>query len=151
MGPGGWPAKVKPELEVLWGYKPSLENMKAILDVMAYNRSLVTDELAEMRYKATLRPGSQENFERMFPQPRQRWLDAQTLGIGELQSIQHETLIIHGRDDRVVDPLVSWNLHQHLMNSQLHVFGKCGHWTQIEHTARFQHLVRWFFAEERKA
>ena len=31
--------------------------------------------------------------------------------------------------------------------SQLHVFGRCGHWTQIEHTARFNRLVGDFFAE----
>ena len=31
--------------------------------------------------------------------------------------------------------------------SQLHVFGQCGHWTQIEHTARFVRLVGDFLAE----
>jgi len=34
-----------------------------------------------------------------------------------------------------------------LPNSQLHMFGKCGHWTQIEQNARFNKLVLNFFAE----
>jgi len=28
------------------------------------------------------------------------------------------------------------------------VFGQCGHWTQIEHAARFNRLVGDFFAEQ---
>ena len=31
--------------------------------------------------------------------------------------------------------------------AQLHVFGRCGHWTQIEHAARFARLVDDFLAE----
>lgn len=147
MGPGGWPTKVNENLEALWSYKPSVENMKRLMDIMAFDRTLVTDELAELRYRATTRPGAQERFERIFPPPHQRWLDAQSLSIEALQTIANEVLIIHGRDDRVVDPQSSWHLHQHLMHSQLHYIGRCGHWTQIEHPARFQALVQNFLAE----
>ena len=147
MGPGGWPTKVNENLEALWGYKPSVENMKRIMDIMAFDRALVTDELAELRYRATIRPGAQERFERIFPPPHQRWLDAQALSIEALQSIDKEVLIIHGRDDRVVDPQSSWHLHQHLKRSQLHYIGRCGHWTQIEHPVRFQTLVQNFLDE----
>jgi len=38
-------------------------------------------------------------------------------------------------------------LFELLPNSQLHMFGKCGHWTQIEHSARFNKLVLDFFGE----
>ena len=147
MGPGGWPTKVNENLEALWSYKPSVENMKRLMDIMAFDRTLVTDELAELRYRATTLPGAQERFERIFPPPHQRWLDAQSLSIEALQTIANEVLIIHGRDDRVVDPQSSWHLHQHLMHSQLHYIGRCGHWTQIEHPARFQTLVQNFLAE----
>ena len=147
MGPGGWPTKVNKSLEALWSYKPSVENMKRLMDIMAFDRTLVTDELAELRYRATVRPGAQERFEQIFPPPHQRWLDAQALSIEMLQSITAEVLIIHGRDDRVVDPQSSWHLHQHLERSQLHYIGRCGHWTQIEHPARFQTLVQNFLDE----
>ena len=147
MGPGGWPTVVNDNLKALWSYKPSVENMKALMNIMAYNTDLVTDELADLRYRATIRPGSQENFERIFPPPLQRWLDQQALPIAALQGIKNEVLIIHGRDDQVVDPTSSWQLHQHLEYSQLHYIGRCGHWTQIEHGGRFQALVKQFFAE----
>lgn len=148
MGPGGWPAEVNSNLEELWGYTPSFDNMKRIMDIMAFDRSLVTDELAQLRYQSTLRPGAQETFERVFPPPRQRWLDAQVLSIAQLQALDHQTLILHGRDDIVVDPQVSWHLHQHIRNSQLHVFGNCGHWTMIEQANRFMQQVASFLREK---
>lgn len=147
MGPGGWPTAVNDSLAELWSYKPSIENIRRLMDIMAYDRRLVTDELAELRYRATIREGAQETFEKIFPPPHQRWLDAQALSIAALQGILNEVLIIHGRDDRVVAPASSWHLHQHLLNSQLHYFGCCGHWTQIEHARRFQLLVEQFLDE----
>jgi 2-hydroxymuconate-semialdehyde hydrolase len=147
MGPGGWPAVVNDNLAKLWSYKPSVANMKQLMDIMAFDRKLVTDELAELRYQATMRPGAQETFERVFPLPHQRWLDAQVLPLAELLALENETLIMHGRDDIVVDPEISFKLHQHIRNSQLHLFGNCGHWTQIEHASRFQTLVQAFLLE----
>jgi len=41
----------------------------------------------------------------------------------------------------------SYDLLQAIPNAQLHVFGKCGHWTQIEHATRFSRLVGDFLAE----
>lgn len=108
---------------------------------MAWDQSLITEELITMRLKACARPGALDHFRRLFPPPRQRWLDAQTLPIHALQTITHPTLLVHGRDDRVVDPQVSWNLHQHIPNSQLHMIARCGHWTMIEHAALFRRLV----------
>jgi 2-hydroxymuconate-semialdehyde hydrolase len=34
-----------------------------------------------------------------------------------------------------------------IVRAQLHVFNQCGHWTQIEHAARFARLVGDFLAE----
>ena len=38
----------------------------------------------------------------MFPAPRQRWVDALASPEADIRALAHETLIIHGRDDRVV-------------------------------------------------
>ncbi|MFM7027151.1 MAG: alpha/beta fold hydrolase [Chakrabartia sp.] len=148
MGAGGVPIVVGPELAALWGYKPSPEAMRNAMSVMAYNQDLITDELVEMRYRATLRPGAQEVFERVFPLPHQRWLDAEALPIHGLQAIDNEVLLIHGREDRVVPPDASLTMHKLLKNSQLHMIGKCGHWTMMEHPTRFRQLVENFLDEE---
>lgn len=148
MGAGGVPIVVGPELAALWGYKPSPESMRNAMSVMAHNQELITEELVEMRYRATLRPGAQEVFERVFPPPHQRWLDAEALPIHGLQAIENEVLLIHGREDRVVPPDASLTMHKLLKNSQLHMIGNCGHWTMMEHPARFRQLVENFLDEE---
>lgn len=55
--------------------------------------------------------------------------------------------MLHGREDRIIPLATSLTLADWIPNSQLHVFGHCGHWTQIEHAARFNCLVADFLAE----
>jgi 2-hydroxymuconate-semialdehyde hydrolase len=59
----------------------------------------------------------------------------------DIRKLPHKTFIVHGRDDRVVPPANSFNLLELIPDAELHVFGRCGHWTQIEHAARFNKLV----------
>ena len=131
----------------MWGYEPSIENMRSIMDYFAWDRGLVNDELAKLRYEASIRPGFQESFAAMFPAPRQRWVDAMESREADIRALPHETLIVHGREDKVIPLSTSLTLSQWIPNAQLHVFGHCGHWTQIEHNARFNRLVGDFFAE----
>ena len=131
----------------MWGYTPGVERMRALLDIFSYNHDLVGDDLARMRYDASIRPGVQEAYASMFPAPRQRWVDAMAHDEAAIRAIPHSTLIVHGRDDRVIPLATSLTLSQWIVDSQLHVFGRCGHWTQIEHAARFNRLVRDFLGE----
>jgi len=147
MGSVGVPFAITPGLDAVWGYAPSLAAMRGLLDIFAHDRSLVTDELAELRYQASIRPGFQESFAAMFPAPRQRWVDAMASREADIRAIAHDTLIIHGRDDQVIPLDNSLTLHHWISRSQLHVFGNCGHWAQIEHNRRFNQLVSNFLAE----
>ncbi len=147
MGSVGVPFEITEGLDAVWGYTPSVENMRRIMDYFAWDRALLTDELAELRYQASVRPGFQESFSAMFPAPRQRWVDAMTSPEAAIRALPHETLVIHGRDDRVIPLSTSLTLADWIPRAQLHVFGRCGHWTQIEHAARFARLVSDFFAE----
>ena len=147
MGSVGVPFDITEGLDAVWGYTPSFENMRRIMDYFAWDRSLVNDELAELRYRASIRPGFQESFGAMFPAPRQRWVDALASREEHIRALPHETLIVHGRDDRVIPLLTSLTLAEWIDRSQLHVYGRCGHWTQIEHAARFAKLVGDFLTE----
>jgi 2-hydroxymuconate-semialdehyde hydrolase len=131
-------------LNEVWGYTPSVENMKHLIDLFAYDRKLVTDALAEQRYGASIRPGMQEAFSSMFPEPRQKSVDALAAYEDRLGNLRNPTLIFHGREDRIIPPESSQKLFGILQNAQLHMFSHCGHWTQIEHAATFNRLVRDF-------
>jgi len=147
MGAAGVPFDITPGLDAVWGYEPSLKTMRSLLDVFAHDTALATDELAQLRYEASIRPGFHESFSAMFPAPRQRWVDAMCSAEADIRALPHETLVLHGREDRVIPLANSLTLAQWIPNSQLHVFGHCGHWTQIEHAARFNRLVGDFVAE----
>ncbi len=147
MGAVGVSFPITPGLDAVWGYEPSFEAMRKLLDIFAYDRSLVNDELAELRYRASIRPGFQESFSAMFPAPRQRWVDALASLEADIRAVPHETLIIHGRDDKVIPLSNALTLLKWIERSQLHVFGRCGHWVQIEHAARFAKLLDGFFGE----
>ena len=147
MGAMGVSFPITPGLEAVWGYEPSFESMKKLLDVFAYSRELVNDELARMRYEASIRPGFHESFSAMFPAPRQRSVEGMASAEDKIRALPHETLIVHGREDKVIPQSNAIKLLELMQNAQLHIYGNCGHWTQIEHSARFNRLVGDFLAE----
>jgi pimeloyl-ACP methyl ester carboxylesterase len=141
MGSMGVDFPITEGLERVWGYEPSFENMRGVLDVFAHNRELVPDELAEVRFRASTQPGFQESFAAMFPAPRQRWVEAMRTPDDEIAKLPHKTLIVHGREDKVIPVQTSFDLFTLIDNADLHVFGNCGHWSQIERSADFNRLV----------
>lgn len=151
MGSVGVSFPLTPGLDAVWGYEPSLDNMKQLLNIFAFDRSRVTDELAELRYRASIQPGFQESFAAMFPAPRQRWIEMLASSQGEIAKLQKQTLILHGHEDQVIPVAASKTLFELMPNAQLHVFKKCGHWTQIEHADRFTQLVNNFLQEADQA
>ena len=128
-------------LDAVWGYEASVENMRRLLDLFAYDTSRMTDGLARDRYEASVADGADERFAAMFPAPRQRWVDALATDDAEIRALPHPTLLVHGRDDRVIPPATSLRLLELIPDAQLHVFGRCGHWTQIEWADAFNELV----------
>ncbi len=147
MGSVGVPFPITPALDAVWGYEPSQAAMRRLLDVFAYDRRLATDELAKLRYEASIQPGFQASFAAMFPAPRQRWVDAMASPEADIRRIAQQTLVIHGREDQVIPLTTSTTLASWIPRAQLHVYPQCGHWTQIEHAARFARLVVDFLAE----
>nr|BAA23557.1 2-hydroxymuconic semialdehyde hydrolase [Acinetobacter sp. YAA] len=146
MGSVGVSFPITKGLDEVWGYEPSIENMRRLMDVFAYNKNLLTDELAEMRYQASVRPGFQESFAAMFPAPRQPGLDNLASPEEDIRKLPHETLILHGREDEVI-PLEVLQLAELIDRAHSNVFGRCAIWTQIEHAGRFARLVNDFLHE----
>ncbi len=150
MGSVGVPFELTAGLDAVWGYQPSFENMQSLMrDTFAYDPGLINDQLVESRYQASLR--TQQAFAAMFPAPRQRWVDAMAHSEEDIRGIKHPTLMVHGRDDKVIPVANSLTLHQWIDDSQVHLFGRCGHWTQIEKGPEFCRLVRDFFQPSQEA
>jgi pimeloyl-ACP methyl ester carboxylesterase len=141
MGSPGVGMTVTEGLKALRGYEPSPDNMRALLtDYFAVDKSIITDDLVRIRYEASAAPGAHEAYRQMFFDPRH---DGSNLAITEEQvrAVTVPVLLVHGREDKVVPPQVSWAMVNLLPDADLHVFARCGHWTQIERAAEFNALV----------
>ena len=147
MGAAGLPFPLTDGLAKVWGYQPSIEAMRDLMQTFAYDPALVKEEIVRSRYEASIRPGAQEAFSSLFPEPRQRWLDELAADEDDLRKLPHRALILHGRDDVIVPLAQSVRFNELIQDSDLYVFGQCGHWTQIEHAGRFARLVEDFLAE----
>lgn len=147
MGSVGVPFPLTPGLDAVWGFEPSLEAMRHLLDVFTYNEANVSDDLARLRLDAATRPGVQEAYASMFPAPRQRMVDEMVVDQSAIETLPHSTLIVHGREDQVIPLANSVRLLNLVPKAQLHVFAECGHWVQIEQGSRFVRLVTDFLAE----
>ncbi|MGK2882693.1 MAG: alpha/beta fold hydrolase [Mycobacterium sp.] len=146
MGSVGVPFDITEGLDEVWGYEPSVAAMRRVLDYFAYDRALINDDLAAARYQASMQPGFHESYAAMFPPPRQRWIDAMVTDDEAIRAITCPTLIVHGREDQVIPQSTSTRLVELIPDARLHIFGRCGHWTQIEHAAEFNALVVSFLA-----
>jgi 4,5:9,10-diseco-3-hydroxy-5,9,17-trioxoandrosta-1(10),2-diene-4-oate hydrolase len=120
---------------------PSKDKLEAFLRVMVYDQSLITDELVEERFAAASTPESLAAMRAMgasFMRPDSYeqgmlWRDAHRL--------RQRVLLIWGREDRV-NPLDGALLALKVIpRAQLHVFGRCGHWAQLEKFDEFNRLA----------
>ncbi len=147
MGSVGVPFAITPGLDAVWGYEPSVEAMEGLLHLFAFDRGLIGEDLARLRFEASVRPGVQEAYRAMFPAPRQVALDALTHDPDDIARMTAPTLIVHGRDDQVIPVQNAIDLLRLIDDAQLHVFGRCGHWIQIERAREFVRLVSDFLLD----
>lgn len=122
---------------------PSIENLKRMMDVFVFDPSDLTEDLFQARLDNMLkRRDHLENFlASLAANPKQFPDFGPRLG-----EISAPTLIIWGRNDRFVPMDAGLRLLAGIANSELHVFGNCGHWAQWEHAETFNTLVLHFLA-----
>ena len=141
MGSPGVGMTITEGLKALRAYEPSLDNMRTLLTTnFAVDPTLITEDLVRDRYEASAAPGAHEAYTAMFNDPRHAGGD---LGISseQVRGIATPALLVHGREDRVVPAEVSWTMVNLLASADLHVFARCGHWTQIERADEFNTVV----------
>uniref|UniRef100_UPI0003664205 alpha/beta fold hydrolase n=4 Tax=Novosphingobium nitrogenifigens TaxID=378548 RepID=UPI0003664205 len=122
---------------------PTIDKLKAMMNVFVYDASALTEEQMQMRLANMLsRRDHLENFVKSLAANPRQFPDQNA----RLSEIAAPTLIVWGRDDRFVPMDVGLRLLAGIAHSQLHVFARCGHWAQWEHADTFNELVLAFLA-----
>jgi 2-hydroxy-6-oxo-octa-2,4-dienoate hydrolase len=117
--------------------------MRATMAHFPYDPSFITDELVEDRYQASLIPGAQEGLRKLLVEPRPEG-DTPLSGMPEhvVAKLVQPTLVLHGREDKVIPVEMGLRLARAVPDAELHMFGHCGHWVQAERFDAFIALTR---------
>lgn len=155
MGPGGLSVNVfapDPTEGVKhlakFNAEPTRANMEAFLRIMVFDQSLITPELIEERFASASQPESLaaaramgKSFAGADFEKGMLWREAYKL--------RQPVLMIWGREDRV-NPLDGAIVAMKMIpRAQLHVFGGCGHWAQLEKFDEFNRLAVDFLASSK--
>ncbi len=148
MGPGGLSVNVfapDPTEGVKnlgrFAAKPSRERMEAFLRIMVHDQALITDELIDDRFAAANTPESLAAMRAMGKSFAQPGTYEEGMLWREAHRLRQRVLLIWGREDRV-NPLDGALLAlKTIPRAQLHVFGGCGHWAQLEKFDEFNRLA----------
>jgi pimeloyl-ACP methyl ester carboxylesterase len=146
MAPGGgWlpfgPTPTEGQKE-MWKYYngegPTLSKMKSFIGVMTAEPKKWA-ATAESRYEASLDDSHIEFYHRLNDHfAKRRGMDPLWQ---QLHKVKAPTLLLWGRDDRTITLEGAQMMLKYIRDVQLHVFGSCGHWVQLERQAEFERLV----------
>nr|ABM79791.1 2-hydroxymuconic semialdehyde hydrolase [Sphingobium yanoikuyae] len=154
MGPAGLDFPITPALDLVWGYQPSLEEMRTSLKYLRLgSQAGLTEDLVQSRYEASARPEARLSriTRRSAGLTGQRNIAMLASREEDVAALKHETLILHGLFDQVIPLESTVRLASLLPRADLHVFAECGHWVQIERMTSFNRMVAEFFENGLKA
>ena len=121
------------------GDGPSLERMRQYMDLIVYDKSLITDEVIQERYDASVQP----EFMVQAPEGRGHrpviepvWKD--------LDKIRAKTLVVWGRDNRIQGYDNALFMFNQIPDVEVHLYGKTGLWIPYERPEEFTRLLHAF-------
>lgn len=119
------------------GDGPSLEKMRAYLEGMLYDKSLLTEDVVRERYEASIDPDFMATAPEGKSGPRRKmeplWQD--------LHRIQAPTLVMWGRDNRTVGYDAALFMLNQIPDVRVHIYGGCGLWVPYEKMEEFNRGV----------
>ena len=124
---------------------PSENKMADFIRTMVFDHKQFGADLVKARYEASLDESHIEFYHRYNAAFAKR--DGMDPLWKDLHKISSPTLLLWGRDDRTITLDGAQIMLKQIRNVQLHVFGNCGHWVQLERQREFERLVTDFLEE----
>lgn len=147
MAPGGVPGNepaLSPALLLMLktlGGDPSKENVYGFLKQIAYDQTLLTEELLQARFDDA------QNPEVIATAQQSNFLPENLLPV--LAEIKAPTLLIWGKEYAVLPVAGGYNAVAQLEHCELRVVSHCGHWVQFEYPEWFNQAVSQFLTTKR--
>jgi pimeloyl-ACP methyl ester carboxylesterase len=121
----------------------SLAGMRQVLELIFYNKQMVTDELVHYAFTNHLKDNDGYTVQRTLAGfARDQFEES------KLASIHAPTLIIWGRNDDLIPLSKGEQFHQGIAGSKLAVIDQCGHVPELEKPAEFDRVLGEFLAQQ---
>lgn len=121
--------------------EPTRARMCSWVDTMVSDPALATEELIDERMANALRPGVVETTTAIFATFTDPTVNTDPPLWARASDLRTPTLIVWGRDDRMLPFEGGLFPFRQLPNAELHVFANCGHWAQIERKEEFERVT----------
>ena len=125
-------------------FRPNRASVALFVKPIVYDPTVISDEWFEKIYQLAALPGALSALIRLSR------TNLNVFGvrsevfcpiIHQLSKITAPTLVVWGQQDRVLPVAHAYVAAQGIANARLHIFERCGHCPQIEHTEEFNRLV----------
>ena len=132
--------------------KPPLWVFKRFLRRLVYDSAVITPEFARLYYDLFFQPKTIHAFAEILRAictlrgARPGIVEPIRKGLG---TIRTPTLVIWGRQDRILPSSQAFDAAARIPGARLHVFEHCGHMPNVEYPEEFNRLVLEFLDEER--
>ena len=129
---------------------PSRRTTAGLWKKIVYNSSLVTEKLIKDSYALAALPGASKALLAALRSGINLYGQRSKLTnalIEKLGSIAAPTLIIWGKQDRIIPVAHAQVAVNKILGARLQIFDRCGHMAQLEHPEKFNKLVLDFLAE----
>lgn len=142
---GGWTAhpQVMQRLKSLSNEAaadPSWDRIKARLEFLMCDKSMVSDDLIETRRAIYAQPGFAETMKRIMCLQEMDIRRPNMISAEQYRSIKAPTLVVWTSHDPTATPGEGKQIADMIPGSQFVVLNQCGHWPQYEDAAKFNQL-----------
>ena len=139
------PVKQASPMQAIRAYNGSEESMRAFLQTLLWNKSLITDELVKVRNDCANRPGA-EAARQVFQQGQQRLTKDANLRLkydmrDTLPKLTIPAIFIWGEDDGFAPVELGRQLEKMLPKIKFHYVANAGHQVQNDQPAIVSKLI----------
>ncbi len=119
---------------------PTIEKLRDFIHSLVFDPSMVSEAMLQQRFEVATRPEVIANPPLKFKGGK----PFEDLWSLDLRSVQHQIMLVNGREDRVTPVDANFLLLKLLPNARLYVIPQCGHWAQWEKPVEFNATVHNF-------
>jgi 2-hydroxy-6-oxo-6-(2'-aminophenyl)hexa-2,4-dienoate hydrolase len=145
MGSAAIRTPTNPALQSILNYDFTLEGMRKIVQGLTDDSFELDPALVQYRYELSIKPDVRAGY-----LATQNWIrERGGLYCDEelLQQIKVPTLIVSGKNDKVVPVTSAYRMLELIPHSWGAIFPRCGHWAMIEHPSHFCRTVVRFLGD----